>query len=635
MERRSWMWHSKSFEKSSAQTDETSESMSERLYDDDQEYATQTDPSLEVESKAASNEELVTDVDTLTEKLSAALLDVSVKEELVKQNAKVAEEAVSGWEKAENEVWTLKEELDVAKQKNAVLEDQVSHLNVELKNYIRQLRQAREEQEQKVHEAVANTSCNWKSERPELEVQLQTAKEDAATSVNSGLLQRLEDVERENSTLKIELQSRLEELEFKTFERDLSTEAAETASKQHLESINKVAKLEAECRRLNTMARKTFSANDRRSLTYSSVCAESFTDSMSDSGEKLLVVESDMRKFAGWEINEGEPKHYDSWPSASVTESDQFKNENTTAQNRIGLSSQTDLMDDFLEMERLAALPDTESVSSFFVVDTGTDTVNAEVEALVQKNAALENKLAKMEADKLELEMDLNECQKQLEASQSRVKEVESEVTELQNQLSLANKSNEEAYEELKAARTKNEKAESKLRAAQTEAEELISKICLLEEEIEKERALFAENLAKCEKLEDELLRMKQETQLPQDTEILHRDGVDSELMFKQEKELALAASRFSECRKTIESLGQQLKSLATLEDFLLDSENNLELTSDITPQGSQDDGEQFKLHNSDLSLPERDSESPPSLNPSISFGKSHFSFGRFYSTKA
>jgi hypothetical protein len=35
-------------------------------------------------------------VDTLTEKLSAALLDVSIKEELVKQNAKVAEEAVSG-----------------------------------------------------------------------------------------------------------------------------------------------------------------------------------------------------------------------------------------------------------------------------------------------------------------------------------------------------------------------------------------------------------------------------------------------------------------------------------------------------------------------------------------------------------
>jgi len=35
-------------------------------------------------------------VHTLTGKLSAALLDISAKEDLVKQNAKVAEEAVSG-----------------------------------------------------------------------------------------------------------------------------------------------------------------------------------------------------------------------------------------------------------------------------------------------------------------------------------------------------------------------------------------------------------------------------------------------------------------------------------------------------------------------------------------------------------
>ena len=34
------------------------------------------------------------------------------------------------------------------------------------------------------------------------------------------------------------------------WKRELSTQAAETASKQHLESIKKVAKLEVECRRL-------------------------------------------------------------------------------------------------------------------------------------------------------------------------------------------------------------------------------------------------------------------------------------------------------------------------------------------------------------------------------------------------
>ena len=51
-----------------------------------------------------------------------------------------------------------------------------------------------------------------------------------------------------------------------------------------------------------------------------------------------------------------------------------------------------------------------------------------------------------------------------------------------------------------------------------------------------------------------------------------------------QEKELALAASKFAECRKTIESLGLQLKSLATLEDFLLDSESPMELACEVTP---------------------------------------------------
>ena len=48
-------------------------------------------------SKAASHfEDGHESVKTLTDKLSAALLDISTKEDLVKQHAKVAEEAVSG-----------------------------------------------------------------------------------------------------------------------------------------------------------------------------------------------------------------------------------------------------------------------------------------------------------------------------------------------------------------------------------------------------------------------------------------------------------------------------------------------------------------------------------------------------------
>lgn len=436
-----------------------------------------------------------------------------------------------GWEKAENEVLILKEQLDAAKQKNSVLEDQISYLNGALKQCMRELRQAKDEQEQNIHESVSNNTCGLESKRLYHECE---AVDPAAAFVPSDLHRRIEDMERENSSLKVELQSRLEELEFRTIERDLSTQAAETASKQHLESIKKVAKLEAECRRLKAVTRKPFSANDHRYLAASSVYVESFTDSVSDIGERQL---SDIPKLGGWDMNEAESNRYGSWSSAVTTELDQFKNEISAGKNPMVFSTDINLMDDFLEMERLAALPDTESVSSLPVVNASSDQLsvvkkleNADMEGMVQKNVALEKKLEKMEAEKLVLEMDLTEYQKQLEASLSRINEVELEVVELQTKLALANKSNEEAYEKLKATQEKKEIAESKLTAAHTEAEELVSKICSLEEEIEKERALSAKNLAKCEKLEDELLGIKHEAQLQQNTEILFGEGVNSEL---------------------------------------------------------------------------------------------------------
>lgn len=53
--------------------------------------------SPEVTSKAASiDDESKESLRCLTEKLSAALVNVSAKEDLVKQHAKVAEEAIAG-----------------------------------------------------------------------------------------------------------------------------------------------------------------------------------------------------------------------------------------------------------------------------------------------------------------------------------------------------------------------------------------------------------------------------------------------------------------------------------------------------------------------------------------------------------
>ncbi|KAK7318401.1 hypothetical protein RJT34_03101 [Clitoria ternatea] len=675
MDRRNWLWRRKSSEKSPGETESSGSisSLSER-FSDDQVFPTQVALSPEVTSKGAPDEEEistpkkgkeeVTDVKILTDKLAAALLNISAKEDLVKQHAKVAEEAVSGWEKAENEVSSLKHQLDAARQNNTILDERVSHLDGALKECMRQLRQAREVQEQKIVEAVVSNSREWESKKSELEekvagleAQLQTAKADSTASIRSDLHQRLEAVEKENSSLKLELQSRLEELEFRIVEKELSIQAAETASKQHLESVKKVAKLEAECRRLKAMTRRTFLVNDHRSLTASSVYVESFTDSMSDNGERLLAVESDVHKLGCWEVNECEPSRFDSWSCASVMELDQFNNEKATGKNHMVPSTEINLMDDFLEMERLAALPDTESGSNFVregvasgQSNDGKATMEAEVkamihmsaelerklgkmeaemEAMIRKNAGLENKLEKMEADKVELEMVLTECQLQLEASESEIRKAELKVVECQTQLALANKSNQEIREELNTTRAKKEMVELTLKQTQTEVEELISKIHSLEEEIQKERALSAENSIKYGKLEDELFRIKHEAQVWEDNAIMHKEDANHDLKIKQEKELALAASKFAECQKTIASLGQQLKSLATLEHFLLDSDTHMELACEVT-QCPQNGGEQLKLHDSDLGLPKRDSESRILLNSSVTRDKSRNGFGNF-----
>lgn len=97
-----------------------------------------------------------------------------------------------------------------------------------------------------------------------------------------------------------------------------------------------------------------------------------------------------------------------------------------------------------------------------------------------------------------------------------------------------------------------------------------------------------------------------------------------------------MAASKFAECQKTIASLGQQLKSLATLEDFLTDSETPLELIGEGT-QGLKNSREPLKLQFSErgdgtrLSKGGTERESSFSLNPTIAFEKTQNGFGKFF----
>ncbi|KAJ6391655.1 hypothetical protein OIU77_025597 [Salix suchowensis] len=650
MEKRKWLWKRKSSERSPGETDSSGSisSHSERFSDDqDPSKASPTDSaqSPEVTSKITTKDEDVNDrMKGLTEKLSAALVNVSAKDDLVKQHAKVAEEAVAGWEKAENEVTALKKQLDGATQQKAALEDRVIHLDGALKECVRQLRQAREELEEKIHEAVVQKSLEWESIKSELENQFieLKAKEAAAKSespdpIVDELCQKLEYLEQENATLKLELFSQSEELEVRTIERDLSTQAAETASKQHLESIKKVAKLEAECRRLKATSCKSSSVNDHRTSAASSIYVESLPDSQSDSGEKLNSVELDARKVSCLEPYKSEQSCADSWASTLISELNQFKNEKSFNRNLPASPVEIDLMDDFLEMERLAALPENE---------TGTDnskaeavakkTIDAEIslrtelEVMAKRTAELEEKLQKVEGEKFELEqrlqkvegekfeleeklrkvegekfeleeklqrskeemdeleMALNESQDRNEASQLRLSEIQQKLVELQEELLSTNESKQQI--------------EFQLVSMEAEARTMSAKVNSMEGEIVKERVLSAEIALKYHELEEELARKNQEEELQQNLSSI------GEPKIKQE-DFDVAANKLAECQKTIASLGNQLKSLATLKDFLIDTASIPEFSAGA-PAIPKGDEEPWKLHCNETFSPKRDSGS-------------------------
>ncbi|MBA0693644.1 hypothetical protein Goari_004003 [Gossypium aridum] len=604
--------------------------------------------SPEVSSKASAVPEEVNDsIRSLTEKLSAALVNVSAKEDLVKQHAKVAEEAIAGWEKAENEVVVLKQKLETAVQQNSALEDRVTHLDGALKECVRQLRQAREEQEQKINEAVAKTTRDWETTQFELESQLlelqnkaESVKSEPPPPFSPDLLHKIEALKKENSALKLELSSQLEELQIRTIERDLSTEAAETASKQHLESIKRAAKLEAECRRLKAIGSKSSFTNDCKSPAASSIYVESFMGSQSDSGERLHVVDTDTQKMSGLEANKGEPSCSDSWASALIAELDQFKNEKVINRNVPSSSIEIDLMDDFLEMEQLAALPDTknenqclESKATVKQSNDGDSSLKAELEAMIHRTTELEEKLEKIEAEKAELEIALAKSQESLEASELELRDSELKLEELQRELSKANEAKQHLESQLSMMETdaetmsakidalgaeiEKERAlsvqisadaneskqllESQLVSIEAEARMMSAKVGSLETEVEKEKALSAQITVKCQELEEELSRTRQEAELQQTA------NSNVEVKIKQE-DLAVAAGKLAECQKTIASLGQQLKSLATLEDFLIDTTSIPEFSRGVSliPKSC----EPWKLHSNETYSPKADPES-------------------------
>ncbi|CAJ2642978.1 unnamed protein product [Trifolium pratense] len=226
------------------------------------------------------------EIKEMNEKLSAANSEINTKESVVKQHAKVAEEAVSGWEKAEAEALALKEHLESVTLSKLTAEDRASHLDGALKECMRQIRNLKEEHEQKIQEVALSKTKQLDKIKGELEAKiasfeqelLRSAAENRALSRSlqersnmliqlseqkasaeaeiEHLKSNIESCEREISSLKYELHVASKELEIRNEEKNMSMRSAEAANKQHMEGVKKITKLEAECQRLRGLVRK-------------------------------------------------------------------------------------------------------------------------------------------------------------------------------------------------------------------------------------------------------------------------------------------------------------------------------------------------------------------------------------------
>ncbi|KAK4752787.1 hypothetical protein SAY87_021585 [Trapa incisa] len=222
----------------------------------------------------------------LDEQLSAAQSEVTTKDNLVKQHSKVAEEAVSGWEKAEAEALALKNHLETVTLDKLTAEDRASHLDGALKECMRQIRSLKEEHEKNLQEVALTKTKQLEMIKGEFEAKigkldqelLKSAAENAALSRSlqerSNILIKVSEekshaeaeiellksnigaCEREINSLKYELHVVTKELEIRNEEKNMSIRSAEVANKQHMEGVKKIAKLEAECQRLRGLVRK-------------------------------------------------------------------------------------------------------------------------------------------------------------------------------------------------------------------------------------------------------------------------------------------------------------------------------------------------------------------------------------------
>lgn len=146
------------------------------------------------------------------------------------------------------------------------------------------------------------------------------------------------------------------------------------------------------------------------------------------------------------------------------------------------------MMDDFLEMEKLAALPEADHTSSSVGAETDSDhTVTrdisrVETEAVQQQVVELQSKVEKIEHEKKVLETAFAEARNQLDKSRDTLMVPNNKLADLQMQLNQANESKNAALGQAERLDSDRKSLTLQLKSRSAEVEKLQGVVASLEE---------------------------------------------------------------------------------------------------------------------------------------------------------
>ncbi|KAF3338649.1 filament-like plant protein 7 isoform X1 [Carex littledalei] len=305
--------------------------------------------------KSANNLELIQE---LKDELLLAHTESDAKDELLAKQAKVAKEAVSGWQKAESENSALKQQLkNLSNQKFQIeqnfakLREEKGEISAETKNHLSNQEKKIKNLEEKLTEAndkVAILTIENKNIYAILETKETIINEMNESSDKASITEmkvRLDATEKENSNLKFELHMAQKELEIRNKERDYNIKTAEAAYKSQMESLKKVSKLETECNKLRMMLRKRLPGpgavakmrNEIKNLGLNSNnSTETRRKSSTPLADKLHVIEEENRVLKETLARKNEDTMScvtESWATTFISELDHFKEEKVEGLN--------------------------------------------------------------------------------------------------------------------------------------------------------------------------------------------------------------------------------------------------------------------------------------------------------------